>query len=152
MADSKVPCLPLEERITIEASSASTTQHQLTVCLDGVAVVTVDNSLRGQYPRPGRPMFGDYRDWMAQTVEEATPWLKLWFVQRHMRFTSEPAPELLFGHRYDGSLAEQLRLEQAKLNPFAGNSDAIIKMARGLLPKAESEMAVPERQPVRERG
>lgn len=104
--------MPMEDRVTVEARSMSTTQHLLTVRLDGVATVSVDNSLRGEYPKPGRQIYGDYRDWMAQTVEEATPWLKLWFVQRFMRFTSEPAPEQYFRHMYDGMLAEQLRLEK----------------------------------------
>lgn len=117
---------PLEDRITVEARAGSTTQHTLTVRLDGVAMVTVDNSLRGEYPKSGRQFFGDYRDWMAQTVEEATPWLKLWFVQRHMRFSNDPAPEQYFRHVYDGMLAEQIRRDRVdEAASGAGNSHAL---------------------------
>jgi hypothetical protein len=125
----------MEDRITVKARSQSTTQHLLTVCLDGVAMVTVDNSLRGRYPHPGRPFHGDSRDWMNQTVEEATPWLKLWFVQRHLRFSSEAAPEQYFRHRYDGMLAEQIHrdglLKAAKDHPADEHAHELIERERG---------------------
>lgn len=103
---------PLEDRITVEAHSRSTTQHALTVRLDGVAQVTFDNSYRGEFPKPGRPYFGDYRDWMEQSAEQATPWLKLWFVQRRLRFTNDPCPAGEFERRYDASIAELVRLDR----------------------------------------
>lgn len=105
----------MQDRITVLEKSISTTQHSLSVCFDGKLVATVANSYRGDPFTSGRPIHGNHRDWMDQSAEQAAPWLKVWFVQRYLKFSNAPVCSVL-QHRaqYDAELAYQMMDDRAR--------------------------------------
>lgn len=113
--------VPLHERITVIEVSASTTQHSLAICLDGKSVVAVDNSWRGGFGEGGRPYRGDYTDWMLHRSQDVSDMLKVWFVQRFMRFTTA-IPGAFFERDFDREAARLSAVERANGGIFADES------------------------------
>ncbi len=110
--------VPLHERITVVEVCASTTQHSLAICLDGKSVVAVDNSWRGGFGEGGRPYRGDYTDWMLHRSHDVSDMLKVWFVQRFMRFTTA-SPGAFFERDFDREAARLSAIERAYGGIFA---------------------------------
>ncbi len=107
-----------EDRTMVEARSQSATQHSLVILFDGVPVISVNNT-KPSLPFPDlsqerRPM--TYRDHMLMTPEEAAPALKIFFLQRQMRFTNGPI-DYFFEQRFDALSASMRMRSSAFLEP-----------------------------------
>lgn len=90
---------PLSERLSVVGQSASTTQHSLVILLDGVPVATLDNSRPGVF-RPNQPT--DFTCWRLHDPKDVQDEIKLWYVQRYMKFSSESGmSDEQFMYEYD---------------------------------------------------
>jgi len=98
----------MEDRIAVVSESTSYTQHQLAIYFDGVRMLAVDNSFYPGLGQSPRPHLGTYQDYMAHSLKDAAPGLKVWFVQRSLRFTNGPVGDD-FERRYDAQLASVSR-------------------------------------------